>query len=124
MGRYPGDMERSELRINHLFKSGQREDNPAPIKGPTSGWLCAGGLHPGMVLLLGQHSGHLTVVLTYWVREGRWAGAGSERQDLGLLLRSHLFRAHICPRHPVLLPGMVTCQTSTGWRKQATDSSM
>lgn len=23
-----------------------------------------------------------------------------------------------------LLPGMVTCQTRTGWRKQATDSSM
>lgn len=23
-----------------------------------------------------------------------------------------------------VLPGMVTCQTRTGWRKQATDSSM
>lgn len=48
-----------------------------------------------MVLLLGQHSGYLTVMLTYWVREGRWAGGGSERQDMVLLLRSHLFRVHM-----------------------------
>lgn len=73
-----------------------------------------------MVLQLGQHSGYLTVMLTYLVGEDRWAGGGSARQDLVLLLRSHLFRA----LHLVLLPGMVTCQTRTGWRKQATDSSI
>lgn len=58
-----------------------------PIKGPTSGWLCTGGLHLRMFPLLGQHSGHLTVMFTF--REGRQAGGGFERQNLLLQLRAH-----------------------------------
>ena len=42
------------------------------------------------------------------------------------LLRAYLQGVLLAPTPYLLelLPGMVTCQTRTGWRKQATDSSM
>lgn len=73
-------------------------------------------------------------IATVYAREGSGTSVALEPVSLqtherGIqppLLRAYLQGVLLAPTPYLLelLPGMVTCQTRTGWRKQATDSSM